>query len=347
MTIVCLKELNYRRKTLINSEIIINLEEHQVPRFSTSVLEKIYRSGDLKKDFNQPISINNVSLTEIRQNMGKKGIDLSKGNVKLESLLIESYIELGIYSIEGKESSDKVIYFIHGGGFVGGNFRQYDNQLKLLVEQTGISVVAINYRLAPENPYPSGLIDCKVGYDWIVKNSDRYGWNKKSIILLGDSAGVHLGLLLIVNRLKVLFLAIVNIYGCVDLMPEKNPKYHWSVDRYQICRDEKDILQSRLSKFSRQMLFFSKLYYPTGYGGEMELLDDRDYSRVTKMLYIEAEFDYFRWSNRYLIEKKLIHCSVDIINCNGVDHGFFERLGYCEETYEVIRLISDYLIALS
>lgn len=343
MMILCWKVWNFRSRALIQNEKIVNLEGHKTPQFSESVIQKLRVSGDLERNYNDDISPDCISLTNIRNNMGKKNIDLSVMDITKNYRLLDDYIEIGLYSRAQNIETDKVVYFIHGGGFIGGNFFQYENQLKLITEKTGVRIIAINYRLAPENKYPSSVIDCKKVYDWIVNSSKEFGWKKEKIIFLGDSAGVNLALQLVSQYEDVMFSGFINIYGCVDLFPETNREYDWSIDRYKIDKSQISMLESRLSKFSRQMKFFSKLYINSKFLDESNLFQHKKYLRIKNMLYIEAEFDYFRWSNRYFIENFLDSVDVKIITYKGVDHGFFERLGYCNETMDAIIKISDYI----
>ena len=209
----------------------------------------------------------------------------------------------------------------------------------MIVELTGVPIVAINYRLAPENKFPSSIFDCKKVYDWICSKENEYSWNKGKIIFWGDSAGVNLGLMLVSEYESV----NINMYGCVDLLPEENNMYQRSIRSYDIIPSKYNILDSRLSKFSRQMRFFAKLYTTEDMLEKNNLFRKENYSRIKRMLYIEAEFDYFRWSNRYFIKNNLYDIDVDVINYLGVDHGFFERLDYCDEALDFVKRLASYI----
>src|SRR5699024_3363500 len=65
-------------------------------------------------------------------------------------------------------NTPKVIVFLHGGGFIGGSTKVLKNQCRFLAEQSDAAVISIDYRLAPENPYPAGLNDCKEIILWIL-----------------------------------------------------------------------------------------------------------------------------------------------------------------------------------
>ena len=91
------------------------------------------------------------------------------------------------------------------------------------------------------------------------------------------------------------------------------------------------------------MRFFAKLYTTEDMLEKNNLFQKDNYSRINRMLYIEAEFDYFRWSNRYFINNNLYDIDVDVINYLGVDHGFFERLGYCDEALDLVKRLASYI----
>ena len=132
------------------------------------------------------------------------------------------------------------------------------------------------------------------------------------------------------------FYSIINIYGCVDNTPTRNQKYRWSLEKYHILPDQEEILNSRLLKFKQQMDFFNKLYFSSELATKKiykNILNCDNYVNIPRMLYIEAEFDYFRWSNRYLINEKLQETCVDIIMFKG----------FCNETLICINKISQYI----
>lgn len=75
-----------------------------------------------------------------------------------------------------------LILYAHGGGWTRGNLRTHDVLCRQLSNATGLSVLAVDYRLTPEHPYPAGLQDMETVYHWALK---KY----PSLILGGDSAG--------------------------------------------------------------------------------------------------------------------------------------------------------------
>jgi acetyl esterase len=78
---------------------------------------------------------------------------------------------------------------IHGGGFVVGSIDLEHAGAVRLVQQLGIVVVAVEYRLAPEHPYPAGLDDCYTALQWMVAEGDALGIDPDRVGVYGQSAG--------------------------------------------------------------------------------------------------------------------------------------------------------------
>ncbi|KRX06446.1 hypothetical protein PPERSA_05059 [Pseudocohnilembus persalinus] len=84
---------------------------------------------------------------------------------------------------------------IHGGGFVAMSSRSQQIITRKLSQKLKIPVFSIDYKLAPQNPYPEGLNDCWQAYNWIVDNiQDYYNIKPEKIILTGESAGGNLAI---------------------------------------------------------------------------------------------------------------------------------------------------------
>ena len=87
--------------------------------------------------------------------------------------------------------SDKIVYYIHGGGFVGACTKERMPFVSTLVKRFGYNVFSLDYRLAPEWKQPCQLLDCFDGYMWLL---ERYA--PENIVLIGESAGGNLVLCL-------------------------------------------------------------------------------------------------------------------------------------------------------
>jgi acetyl esterase/lipase len=82
-----------------------------------------------------------------------------------------------------------VIYFMHGGGMVVGTNRFGIDYLLDWVQELNVALVSVEYRLAPENPYPAALDDCFAGMEWVAENAEQIGIDPEQIIVAGASAG--------------------------------------------------------------------------------------------------------------------------------------------------------------
>jgi acetyl esterase len=84
-----------------------------------------------------------------------------------------------------------VVYF-HGGGFVIGSIGLMDNVARELAHASGAVVISVEYRLAPEHPYPAGLDDCLEVSRWAIANAERFGVPPGVVAVAGESAGGNL-----------------------------------------------------------------------------------------------------------------------------------------------------------
>lgn len=89
------------------------------------------------------------------------------------------------------ENPTGVYLHIHGGGWVLGSFDQQDLLLERIVKNTGMACISVQYRLAPEDPYPAGPDDCESAAVWLVKNA-KAEFGTDILTIGGESAGGHL-----------------------------------------------------------------------------------------------------------------------------------------------------------
>lgn len=79
----------------------------------------------------------------------------------------------------------KVLFYIHGGGFVSGSCNDHRAMVAKLVQGSGIGALLFEYRLAPEHPYPAALDDSLAAYRWLLTE----GFSPSNIVIAGNSAG--------------------------------------------------------------------------------------------------------------------------------------------------------------
>lgn len=87
-----------------------------------------------------------------------------------------------------RPSQEPVTLYVHGGGYIAGSPRVYRSLTAQLACDTGTHVFCMDYRLAPEHPYPAALEDALATYRWLLRN----GTEPEQVALVGDSAGAGL-----------------------------------------------------------------------------------------------------------------------------------------------------------
>lgn len=100
-------------------------------------------------------------------------------------------VPLRVYRKQGEQPGSAHVYF-HGGGMILGSLDMYEATIKNYVEQTGVPIVAPEYRLAPEHPYPTPVEDCYSALVWTAEHAAQIGADAERIVVGGDSAGGNL-----------------------------------------------------------------------------------------------------------------------------------------------------------
>ena len=100
-------------------------------------------------------------------------------------------LQLRIYRT-GAGDTLPLLLFMHGGGFVLGNLDSHDEMARILTANTGCVTVAVDYRLAPEHPFPAAVDDCFAALNWAVANAIELGADASRVAVIGDSAGGNL-----------------------------------------------------------------------------------------------------------------------------------------------------------
>lgn len=94
---------------------------------------------------------------------------------------------------DGADPNRRILY-MHGGSWISGSPAGYRAFLSRISQAAGAVVLAVDYRLAPEHPFPAGLDDCLQAYQWMRQNSPGGREGVGSAYLMGDSAGGNLAL---------------------------------------------------------------------------------------------------------------------------------------------------------
>lgn len=100
-------------------------------------------------------------------------------------------VTVRVYRPDESGPAPLLLYF-HGGGWVVGDLESHDEVCRQFCVGAGAVVVSVEYRLAPEHPFPAGLEDCFAATCWACDNAGTLGADKQRLVVAGDSAGGNL-----------------------------------------------------------------------------------------------------------------------------------------------------------
>ncbi len=101
-------------------------------------------------------------------------------------------IPLRLYDTRETREPGPCVIFIHGGGFVIGDIGVYNSLCTEISHQLDLPVVSVEYRLAPEHPFPAAPDDCEAAARWIASSPADLGRQVTGLVITGDSAGGNL-----------------------------------------------------------------------------------------------------------------------------------------------------------
>lgn len=146
------------------------------------------------------ISYNKLSVKasyQLKRKLGELGkFDLLRPTLKVtdtEVVCAGRTIPVRVFYPNNETDDNDLILFFHGGGWVTGDIDSYNRICAVAARNTGCKVASVDYRLAPEHPFPAGLMDCYEVAKHLFRNSRLiFGIDPDRITLMGDSAGGNL-----------------------------------------------------------------------------------------------------------------------------------------------------------
>jgi acetyl esterase len=150
----------------------------------------------------------------------------------------QTKIPLRIYIPNDFKELPALVYF-HRGGWVFGNINEADPVCRKLANHLGCIVVSVDYRLAPENPFPKPLNDCYDATLWTFENIAKFGGTNKKIVVCGESAGGNLAAVvaLIARDKKQSFISAQLLICPVISSTINEAPYNSCVDQYFLRKD--------------------------------------------------------------------------------------------------------------
>ncbi|MFB5650813.1 alpha/beta hydrolase [Leptospira wolffii] len=148
-------------------------------------------------------------------------------------------IPVRLYSDSSLLELQPCLVYFHGGGFVIGDMDTHDPPLRYLAKESGCMILSVDYRLAPEFPYPAPWEDAYSSYIWAKNHGKALGIDPKKIAVGGDSAGGNLAVSISTRAKKEkqpLPLFQLLIYPWIDLVQERKSTGEYS-DGYALTRE--------------------------------------------------------------------------------------------------------------
>lgn len=148
---------------------------------------------ELIESMNLP-SFKEMGIAEVRKLMEENPILQTQEEIfKSSDFKIEREDhEIACRIYEPENSNESLIIYYHGGGFVFGSLDSNEGFCRRLANSSGCRVLSVDYRLAPENPFPAGVNDAFDAFNWAYEHASDLGIQSSRIAVCGDSAGGNL-----------------------------------------------------------------------------------------------------------------------------------------------------------
>jgi acetyl esterase len=219
-----------------------------------------------------------------------------------------------IYRPEGDGPFPTVAFF-HGGGYVIGDLDTHDNMCRDICRGARAVVVAVDYRLAPEHPFPAGIEDAVAATKWIVAHASELGGNG-TVAVAGDSAGGNFSAV-VAQQLRdagISLAAQFLIYPAVDHVAATYPSIEQNAKGYFLETDT--------------MAWFYN-HYAGGFSDTMDPrlapLQAKSLANLPPAVVVTAEFDPLRDSGAaYADALRTAGGKAEHIPGPGMIHGFFD-----------------------
>ncbi len=242
-------------------------------------------------------------------------------------------LPIRIYRPSNNPSAPALVYF-HGGGFVLNFLDIYDASLTRLANQSGFTIVSVNYQKAPEHPFPIPFDDCYATFLWVRNHATKLNIDPEFIGVSGDSAGGTLAsaVALKARDNKVPVAIQLLIYPCNGV--------DFTTDSYE-KKGEGFGLTARAMKWFWQQYLQSEIDYTNPYAVPMKA---HHFGELAPAIIITAEYDPLL-SDGEQYAALLHEEKVPVIykQYNGMNHGFFTNMAVTPMAKEAIDFVADEL----
>jgi acetyl esterase len=209
-----------------------------------------------------------------------------------------------------------IVVFLHGGGWVLSSVAGHDPIARRIAARSNALVVSVEYRLAPEDPFPAPHDDCWAATAWLADHGDEWGGDRSRLAVCGDSAGANLAAGVAIRaRDEGLALALqALIYPCID---DRQTDYRSMIDNAE-----------GYFLTAADMVWFWAHFVPPEHRADPRAVPAR-LERLAGLApaYVQtAEFDPLRdEAERYARRLADAGVATEVVRYPGVVHGFVTR----------------------
>jgi acetyl esterase len=253
-------------------------------------------------------------LAGIRPQLNTPSVAPAEHVMDVHDESVDGRLNVRVYRNDPGPGQNLVVY-LHGGGWVSGGLEMNDPLCRRLALATGAVIVSVDYRLAPESPYPHALRDTVSAIEWARENAERLGGDAERLAVVGTSAGGNLiaGACLLMRDLELPLPRVqLLLYPVLDL-PSDAGSYVENGTGYLLERE--------------QMEWYWDCYLPhrqvrvPSYAAPVRATD---LSGLPPAIVISAEYDPLR--DAYAARLAAAGVPVELVRCAGMIHGFLSFL---------------------
>ena len=234
-------------------------------------------------------------------------------------------------------ANQSVIIYFHGGGWVLNFLDIYDASLSRLANQSGVTVISVNYQKAPEHPFPTPFDDCYATLLWVANNAEVLSINRNRIFVAGDSAGANLAAAVAIKARdnEITLAGQLLIYPCIDR--------DFTTDSYKKLATGYGLSTTAMKWFWEQYLQ-GDAHYANPYAVPMSA---HSFSKLAPAVIITAEFDpLLSDSEKYAAALSSADVPVYYQKFDGMIHGFFTNMAITPVATLAIDWLAEKLLDL-
>ncbi|MDD2991969.1 MAG: alpha/beta hydrolase [Pygmaiobacter sp.] len=244
------------------------------------------------------------------------------------------------------------VVFFHGGGFFAGIIPTVENQCKLLAQLMGGVVLAVDYPLAPEHPYPAGFDACYAALCWAHGEAEELGISPDKIGVMGDSAGGNLALACALrDRDEGAGRVGCQVLIYPTLSRSEGPQdgdYFFDEALYHNPHGDA-LIDEQIHLIGSMAHQTNAWYLPAGQNARVPYLHPlaAPCTGLPQTLLLTAEYDFlYAECEEYTRRLQAAGVPVRHIRYGGIFHGTFDRLGYAPQVEDMLLCAAQAMRAL-